>query len=64
MNTALPAVVAVPAVVAYNQFTARCREFGARMDDFSRELLNSMEEFTVAANEDPLERQAARGLHK
>jgi biopolymer transport protein TolQ len=51
-------------VVAYNQFTARCREFGARMDDFARELLNSMEEFSVGANEDPLERQAARGLHK
>jgi biopolymer transport protein TolQ len=64
ITTAAGLVVAVPAVVAYNQFTARCREFGARMDDFSRELLNSMEEFTVAANEDPLERQAARGLHK
>ena len=64
ITTAAGLVVAVPAVIAYNQFTARCREFGARMDDFSRELLNSMEEFTVAANEDPLERQAARGLHK
>jgi biopolymer transport protein TolQ len=64
ITTAAGLIVAVPAVVAYNQFTARCREFGARMDDFSRELLNSMEEFTVGANEDPLERQAARGLHK
>ena len=64
ITTAAGLVVAVPAVVAYNQFTARCREFGARMDDFSRELLNSMEEFTVGATEDPLERQAARGLHK
>lgn len=64
ITTAAGLVVAVPAVIAYNQFTARCREFGARMDDFSRELLNSMEEFTVGANEDPLERQAARGLHK
>lgn len=64
ITTAAGLVVAVPAVIAYNQFTARCREFGARMDDFSRELLNSMEEFSVAADEDPLERQAARGLHK
>src|ERR1700758_1292786 len=64
LTTAAGLGLALPAVVAYNQFTARCREFGARMDDFSRELLNSMEEFTVAANEDPLERQAARGLHK
>jgi len=64
ITTAAGLVVAVPAVIAYNQFTARCREFGARMDDFSRELLNSMEEFSVAENEDPLERQAARGLHK
>ena len=64
ITTAAGLIVAVPAVVAYNQFTARCREFGARMDDFSRELLNSMEEFSVGANEDPLEREASRGLHK
>src|ERR1700742_1911352 len=64
ITTAAGLIVAIPAVVAYNQFTARCREFGARSDDFSRELLNSMEEFSVGANEDPLERQAARGLHK
>lgn len=64
ITTAAGLVVAVPAVIAYNQFTARCREFGSRMDDFSRELLNSMEEFSMSENEDPLERQAARGLHK
>jgi biopolymer transport protein TolQ len=64
ITTAAGLIVAVPAVIAYNQFTARCREFGARMDDFSRELLNSMEEFTVASNQDPLEREAVRGLHK
>src|SRR6201996_3395154 len=64
ITTAAGLIVAVPAVVAYNQFTARCREFGARMDDFSRELLNSMEEFTLGSNQDPAEREAARGLHK
>src|SRR6202020_2122787 len=30
---------AIPAVIAYNQFTHSMREFGARMDDFSMELL-------------------------
>jgi biopolymer transport protein TolQ len=51
ITTAAGLVVAVPAVVAYNQFTARLREFGARMDDFSRELLNSMEETGVRPQE-------------
>src|SRR6202021_1087058 len=64
ITTAAGLIVAVPAVVAYNQFTARCREFGARMDDFSRELLNSMEEFTVGANKDPLEGRARGALPK
>jgi biopolymer transport protein TolQ len=64
ITTAAGLIVAVPAVVAYNQFTARCREFGARMDDFSRELLNSLEEYTLGADQDPVEREAARGLHK
>ncbi len=43
ITTAAGLVVAIPAVVGYNQFTARIREFGARMDDFSRELLNAIE---------------------
>jgi len=34
---------AIPAVIAYNQFTHHMREFGARMDDFSLELLNLLE---------------------
>ena len=36
--------VAVPAGIAYNQFTARLRVFASGIDDFSRELLNSLEE--------------------
>jgi biopolymer transport protein TolQ len=64
ITTAAGLVVAVPAVVAYNQFTSRLREFGSRMDDFSRELLNSMEEADLNANQDPMERVAARGVHK
>jgi biopolymer transport protein TolQ len=64
ITTAAGLVVAVPAVVAYNQFTSRLREFASRMDDFSRELLNSMEESDLSENQDPMERAAARGLHK
>ena len=64
ITTAAGLVVAVPAVVAYNQFTSRLREFASRMDDFSRELLNSMEEADLTADQDPMERAAARGLHK
>jgi len=43
ITTAAGLVVAVPAVIGYNQFTARLREFAARMDDFARELLNAIE---------------------
>ncbi len=43
ITTAAGLVVAVPAVVGYNQLTARLREFAARMDDFGRELLNAIE---------------------
>jgi biopolymer transport protein TolQ len=62
ITTAAGLLVAIPAVVAYNQFTARCRDFAARMDDFARELLNSMEEALLKPDQDALE--TARGLHK
>lgn len=60
ITTAAGLVVAVPAVVAYNQFNARIREVGARLDDFTRELMNSMEE--AGQPSEPAE--AGRGLHK
>lgn len=63
ITTAAGLLVAVPAVVAYNSFAARARDFAARNDDFARELLNSMEEVELKPKEDPLEREAARGLH-
>jgi len=44
ITTAAGLFVAVPAVVAYNQFTARIRVFAAATDDFIRELLNAFEE--------------------
>ncbi len=43
ITTAAGLVVAIPAVVGYNQLTAQVRNFGARMDDFGRELLNAIE---------------------
>lgn len=43
ITTAAGLVVAIPAVVGYNQFTAQVRSFAARMDDFGRELLNAIE---------------------
>jgi biopolymer transport protein TolQ len=64
ITTAAGLVVAVPAVIAFNQFTGRCRAYAARMDDFARELLNSMEEVSLMPDQDPVEREAARGLHK
>jgi biopolymer transport protein TolQ len=43
ITTAAGLAAAIPAVIAYNLFTHRMREFGARMDDFSLELLNLIE---------------------
>jgi biopolymer transport protein TolQ len=61
ITTAAGLLVAIPAVIAYNQFTASCRDFAARMDDFARELLNSMEEAALAPGQDPGD---IRGVHK
>jgi biopolymer transport protein TolQ len=46
ITTAAGLFAAIPAVIAYNQFTHRMREFGARMDDFSMEILNFIERTT------------------
>lgn len=63
ITTAAGLLVAIPAVIAYNQFTASLREFGSRQDDFSRELLNSLEEISQP-RQDSMEREAASGLHR
>ncbi|HEY3628700.1 MAG TPA: MotA/TolQ/ExbB proton channel family protein [Terracidiphilus sp.] len=47
ITTAAGLFVAVPAVVAYNQFAARLKVFASAIDDFSRELLNSLEEIQL-----------------
>ena len=49
ITTAAGLIVAVPAVMGYNQLTSRLREFGARMDDFGRELLNAIENAAMSA---------------
>ena len=71
ITTAAGLFVAVPALVAYNQFTARIRVFASAVDDFCRELLNSLEEIPVraAAPAPPrvpgeLAREAERGVYK
>jgi biopolymer transport protein TolQ len=78
ITTAAGLFVAVPAVIAYNQFTARIRIFAAATDDFCRELLNALEEMPVRPSlspripsaEIPREpareptREVDRGLHK
>jgi biopolymer transport protein TolQ len=43
ITTAAGLFAAIPAVIAYNLFTQHIREFGARMDDFSLELINEIE---------------------
>jgi biopolymer transport protein TolQ len=74
ITTAAGLFVAVPAVVAYNQFTGRIRVIAGSIDDFTRELLNSLEEIPVrpAAPGPPrttvispeATREVERGLHK
>ena len=43
ITTAAGLAAAIPAVIAYNQFTHHIREFGARMEDFALEFLNAVE---------------------
>jgi biopolymer transport protein TolQ len=49
ITTAAGLFVAVPAVVAYNLFAARLRVLASAVDDFARELLNSLEEIPARA---------------
>ena len=41
--TAMGLFAAIPAVLAYNQFTHRVKSFAASMDDFAMEFLNIVE---------------------
>lgn len=49
ITTAMGLFAAIPAVIAYNLLNNQIREFGARMDDFSLELLNLFERTPQAA---------------
>ena len=53
ITTAAGLAVAIPALVGYNQLTSRLREFGARADDFGRELLNAIENAALLAPPPP-----------
>lgn len=71
ITTAGGLFVAVPAVIAYNQFMARIKIFAAAIDDFSRELLNSLEDMPVRSAQQPppripteLQQGAERGVYK
>ena len=66
ITTAAGLFVAVPAVVAYNQFAARIRVFASATEDFCRELLNSLEEIPVRAPGGPRDepQEVERGLYK
>jgi biopolymer transport protein TolQ len=62
ITTAAGLFVAIPALIAYNQLSARIRVFASATDDFCRELLNSLEEIPVrAATAAPAPRAAAAG---
>ncbi|MGE0405146.1 MAG: MotA/TolQ/ExbB proton channel family protein, partial [Candidatus Korobacteraceae bacterium] len=47
--TAAGLFVAIPAVIAYNQFGNNVREFGTAMDNFSLEMMNAVERVSVPA---------------
>ena len=64
ITTAAGLFVAVPAVVAYNQLTARIRVFASATDDFCRELLNSLEEIPARTAANQMPQEAERGIYK
>ncbi|MGA2349397.1 MAG: MotA/TolQ/ExbB proton channel family protein [Terracidiphilus sp.] len=70
ITTAAGLFVAIPAVVAYNQFTARIRVIAALIDDFSRELMNSLDEIPARTATPPrvpipeATREVERGVYK
>jgi biopolymer transport protein TolQ len=53
ITTAGGLFVAVPAVVAYNQFTGKLRVLASATDDFCRELLNSFDEIPAQVQSTP-----------
>lgn len=67
ITTAGGLFVAVPALIAYNQFAARLRIMASAIDDFARELLNSLEDIPArqpGANHPLQPSQAAGSIHR
>jgi biopolymer transport protein TolQ len=67
ITTAAGIMVAIPAGVGYNQLTAQLRDFGARMDDFGRELLNAIENaasFVPPTQQPPVPPAGQTGEHR
>jgi biopolymer transport protein TolQ len=72
ITTAAGLFVAVPALVAYNVFNARIKVLAGAVDDFCRELLNSLEEIPVRTAQPPaprtmgadLSREVERGVYR
>ncbi len=50
ITTAAGLFAAIPAVIAYNLLNNQIREFGSRMDDFTLELLNTVERQAAPAS--------------
>jgi biopolymer transport protein TolQ len=50
ITTAAGLFAAIPALIAYNILANQIREFGSRMDDFSLEMMNTIERSTATAN--------------
>lgn len=57
ITTAAGLFTAIPAVIAYNQYMQQIREFGARMDDFGLELLNTVDRPVAPTTHDPARRR-------
>ena len=45
ITTAAGLFAAIPALIAYNQFVQRLKEFGTMLDDFALEFLNMTERY-------------------
>ena len=48
ITTAAGLFAAIPAVIAYNILLSQIREFGSRMDDFSLEMMNTVERSSIS----------------
>jgi biopolymer transport protein TolQ len=61
ITTAAGLAAAIPAVIAYNLFSNQIREFGSRMDDFTLELMNTLERAQPSSRNSMAEMPEYRG---